>query len=225
MPLLGSVLVAAIFLGLAQKPKFTVSITIFALLASVYVTDVKSDDKNSNYSFLRYSFPSYRNWLPKQQPYLNGYKDIITWLTWPQNSYQTFCVVASSGKINQGIFDEIWQVFPTMVTPDFASRQIHLNQVDSSQGPPGPNIGDCDIALLGLPFQTHLPQMQQFNLQILHDDILSGTGIGTVFGRVPVKFRMSDDVSVLAFQRIHDVSPAIYSDLVYRYRLAKENVR
>ena len=146
---------------------------------------------------------------------------LTRWLLEPERAQKPFCVVASSAEINQGVFYELWQIVPELKKGGFDTRIIQLGQVDSQNGPPPVEIRKCEIALVGIPFQTHLQPGQQTTLQIVQEDLVAGTGIGAAFARSPREFVMDGNIKMLAYVRTREISDAEYSNLVERFLRAK----
>jgi hypothetical protein len=172
-------------------------------------------------NWIGFLFPKYTDWLPKQQRYAKGFDEIAKWLILPENKKHKFCVIASSAYINQSIFSEIWQVVPEVKKNSFDGRLVNLGQIDSQNGPPSDGIKQCDISLVGLPFQTHLKAGEQFSLQIVQEDIINGTGVGAAFGRVPKVFLMDENAKILAYSRTREITDREYADLVERFLKGK----
>jgi hypothetical protein len=174
---------------------------------------------DSNYSFA--AFSNYRAWLPQHQKYLEGYTALAKWLETREIKNKTFCLIASSDGINQGLFLELWQILPSVPKHAYDNRLIQLGQVDSVNGPPSSDIKQCKIFLVATPFQTHMRPNQQIGLKLIQEDMLHGTGIGAAADRSPLTFAMDGDVNVLAFQTFRDISDSEYADLVNRFLALK----
>ncbi len=161
-------------------------------------------------------FPGYNDWLPKQQAYLSGYKQVSAWLLQPENKNLKFCIVASSVQINQGIFSELWQLDPA-ARHAFDGRLVYLGEVDSRDGPPVEGLKLCDLALVGSPFQTHLRGGEQYSVQIVQEDLTNGSGVGAAFERDPMTFVMDEYTKIYAYKRARQIANDEYADLVKRY--------
>lgn len=162
------------------------------------------------------TFASYSEWLPRQQPHLAGYRAAAQWLLAPENANRKFCLVASSPTINQSLFLELWQVIPTLSRDTFRGRMVLLGEVDSRSGPPGPAVRECELLLVGVPFQFHLSG-QQRTIEIIQEDVVSGSGIGAAYARAFQSFQMDDGIDLRAYVRTRDVTDAEYAGLVKRF--------
>lgn len=160
---------------------------------------------------------SYNDWLPQQQPYKAGLVELARWLALPENENKKFCLIASSITINLSIFTELWQIDPSTAKHAYDQRLVQLGQVDSMNGPPSPIVKQCQIFLVGVPFQTHLRPNQQFTLEIIQQDVLNGTGIGTAVERTPKIFAMGKNVEIRAYQSLRAITDEEYADLVKRF--------
>lgn len=150
-----------------------------------------------------------------------GYEQIGHWLSSAENSGKTFCVIASSLEINQGIVPEVWQIDPALSESDFVGRLINLPEVDSRDGAPSKALNRCDLALVGDPLQSHLPPGNQDNVRLVQEELMNGDGIGAAFERTPTVFEMGGKVRVLAYRRARAISDAEYHALVSRFLLIK----
>lgn len=172
--------------------------------------------KSTGSNWIGVLFPKYIEWLPKQQPYKKGYDEIARWLLLPENEKKKFCVIASGDTINQDIFSELWQVIPN-VRKSFRDRVIPLSQVDSRDGPPPDTIKQCEISLVGVPFQSHLRADEQYTVKIVLEDLIDGTGIGSAYGQPPKVFLMDEHTRILAYERVRMVTDDEYSSLAKRF--------
>lgn len=168
------------------------------------------------------AFPGYDDWLPRRQPHAEGLAEISKWLASPDNAGRKFCLIASSATINQGVFDELWQILPD-VPRRYGQRMIYLGQVDSVDGPPAPGIRSCGIFLVGVPFQGHLPPGQQTTLEIVQKDMVDGTGIGAAVDQEPRVFPMDEGIEIRGYRTNREITQEEYADLVRRFRKAKDS--
>lgn len=171
--------------------------------------------------WVRLLYPSYADWLPKQQPHANGYREAARFLSAPENKDRKLCVIASSGSINQSIFAELWQLEPSFDKHASQQRVVHLSQVDTMDGPPGPNLRECGIALVGVPFLYHRTPKEQYTVQIVQQDLISGQGIGAAYQRAGAPIDMGDGIQLVPFRQARPVSADEYQDLVRRFLKAK----
>lgn len=216
MPLLGGGM-AAFSLALRRRngPLSAVALGLL-ILGGNALTTMGSRDQ------LQAILPGYASWLPKEQPFEAGYVNLVNWLNSPPNHSKRFCVVASSSQINQGVFDELWQIIPGLQKDSFSGRIIHLGEVDSRDGAPIEAVKSCEIALVGTPLQTHLDPGQQYSVQIVQEDLMGGTGIGAAFDRNAKVFEMDANTKMYAYLRNREVSEVEYADLVDRFRKKRQ---
>jgi putative flippase GtrA len=212
MPLLGSFL-AGLSLVLARRwglPAL-LAITLLLGLGSAFASRPLSE----TYGFSL--FAGHADVMPRQQENAAGLAELAQWLDSPGVAGRKFCLVASSGAINQGMFSELWQILPTVDRKAYAQRMLRLGQVDSMDGPPVTAVMECEIFLVGVPFQVHLPPDQQSTMGIIQQDMVAGTGIGQAVGREPRIFPMGPGVEVRAYLADRPVTRAEYDDLVRRF--------
>jgi hypothetical protein len=167
------------------------------------------------------TFADYLDWAPQYQKYSDGLSQVSQWLARPENERKKFCFIASSFWINPSIFGELWQIEPAVAKHAYDERMVFLGQVDSINGPPAPVIKQCQIFLVGVPFQSHLGAGQQLTVEIVQKDMVDGTGIGAAVDRSPKIFPMGDNIEVRAYQTTRDITEAEYADLVKRFLNAK----
>jgi len=211
MPLLGTCLAGlSILLARRVGPMAPICLTLLLVIGSTVTTLSKE-------KFEVTAFASYEDWMPQHQKSASGLIDLAHWLALTENENKKFCLLASSGTINQGMFNEIWQIEPSITKHAYDQRLIQLGQIDSVNGPPMLAIRQCEIFLVGVPFQTHMPPGQQSTLEIAQKDMISGTGIGAAVGPTPTVFPMGDNIEVRAYQRVRDITEEEYTDLVKRF--------
>lgn len=129
--------------------------------------------------------------------------------------------MASGGGINQSIFQEIWQLNPDLDRNALSSRIVIFPEVDSRDGPPSESIKRCDIALVGVPMQLHLVKGEQYNMEILQQDLIQGSGIGAAFDKAPTIFSMDKDIKIFVYNRRRKITDTEYQDLVERFLKVK----
>ncbi|CAI8967515.1 hypothetical protein [Pseudomonas sp. IT-P294] len=211
MPLLGTCLAGlSILLARSFGPMAPICLTLFLIIGSAVTTPSKE-------RFEVTAFASYKDWMPQHQESTGGLIDLAHWLALPENQNKTFCLLASSATINQALFNEIWQIEPSITKHAYDQRLIQLGQIDSVNGPPMLAIRQCEIFLVGVPFQTHMPPGQQSTLEVAQKDMISGTGIGAAVGQTPTVFPLGDNIEVRAYQRVRDITDEEYTDLVRRF--------
>jgi hypothetical protein len=101
------------------------------------------------------------------------------------------------------------------------TRIVALSQVDTMNGPPAPNLRECALALVAVPFQYHLARQEQYTMEIVQQDILSGTGIGAAYQRAGAPIEMGDGIQLIPFRQSRPVSADEYQNLVRRFLKAK----
>ncbi|MGJ7514103.1 hypothetical protein ACSFE6_07170 [Pseudomonas baetica] len=212
MPLLGTLLAGLVIL-LARRfgPVAPICLTLLLVIGSVVTTLSKQKE------FEVTPFAYYEDWMPQHQKYAGGFKEVSDWLALPDNVNKKFCLIASSATINQGVFNELWQIAPNVAKRSYDQRLIQLGQVDSVNGPPSPIIRQCEIFLVGVPFQTHMTTGQQSTLEIVQKDMITGTGIGAAVKATHETFPMGDGIEIRAYQTVRDITNGEYADLVKRF--------
>ena len=213
MPLFGSI-VAGSFLLLARRLGAWAAVVLALLIGLGGALSTRPWGDKAGPAL----FAGYDDWKPRQQRFADGFSEISRWLAAPGNQERRFCLIASSVAINQGIFRELWQILPNVPKYGYDQRMIHMGQVDSVDGPPLPGVKECEIFLVGVPFQSHLSPDQQTTLSIMQRDLLEGTGIGAAVDRQPRVFTMGDGIQVLGFRTHRGISDQEYDDLVKRFR-------
>ncbi len=163
------------------------------------------------------AFPTLNSWMPKQQAGRQGLALLGDWLVSPDIKLSRFCVLASSGMINQSIVSELWQIIPSLDKQELAHRIIWLGDVDSRDGPPSRALTQCEIVLVGTPPQTHLGVQKQYSVVVPWQDLISGGGIGAAYERLPNSFRLDDQTEVVPFRRVRPLEEREYQDLVRRF--------
>jgi hypothetical protein len=218
MPLVGSMIAA---FSITLRRAFGISIaTLFT--ASLILASAATTYLHPTSTWAAVLFPQYGDWLPKRQQDAQGFREIADWLGQSDNVKKKFCIIASSAVINQGVFSELWQLVPSIGENGYDARLIPLGQVDSVNGPPSDQIKQCEIMLVGVPFQAHLKPGEQYTLQIIQEDIIHGIGIGKSFQEVPKAFEMDSHTKIVAYQRTQAISENEYADLVRRFWRMKQ---
>lgn len=212
MPLFGASLAA---LSLTMYRSFGL-VAPAALSAVLIVGSATSTWKEQPPTWLTKSFPAFSEWLPKKQLHQKGYTEVVAWLLLPENRQKRFCLIASSASINQSVFKELWQLLPSLKKGAFDDRFVLLGSVDSKAGPPSKDIYQCQIALVGVPFQGGL-EGQQYTMQLVKEDLVGRTGIGGAFAPSPKEFNMDGGIKLLAFERTRGITAAEYANLVERF--------
>ncbi|SDC66638.1 hypothetical protein [Paraburkholderia lycopersici] len=162
--------------------------------------------------------PNYSAWAPASQYGLVGLEQAAEWAQSPAIRDKRLCLVASSGMLNQSIFTNVWQIDKRIHKGALEQQLAWLGDVDSRDGAPWRSFRDCEIALVGMPFQTHIAPDQQYTQQIIRDDLLSGTGVGANFEATPQRFELDQKNWIAVYRRKQPLTDAQYDDLVQRFK-------
>lgn len=153
-------------------------------------------------------------------------KRLGTWLAHRVAPGDRYCVLASSTTLNLSLSAGIWQLDPR--DPQLLwlkTKAIPLSEVDTMSGPRPRDIAQCSVVLIGEPLQTHLAAENQQAVIIPAKDILTGSGIGAAFKKLPDEFTLSRGVRVLAYARIRPITEAELLDLRRRFYESQGNRR
>lgn len=145
-------------------------------------------------------------------------KRLGTWLAHRVAPGDRYCVLASSAILNVSLSAGIWQLDPS--DPQLLSlktKALHLSEVDTMSGPPPREIAQCSVVLIGEPLQIHLAAENQQTVIIPAKDLLTASGIGAAFQKLPDEFTLSHGVRVLAYARIREIAEAELLDLRRRF--------
>ena len=74
---------------------------------------------------------------------------IVDWVVANVGADERYCVISSSGTFNITIVENFWQRVPTL--RDKMPLSVWLGEVDSRDGPPPPQVGDCNTSLVANP--------------------------------------------------------------------------
>jgi|GEM_PF-1231708 len=153
-------------------------------------------------------------------------KRLGTWLAHQVAPGDRYCVLASSAILNIDLSAGIWQLDPS--DPQLLSlktKALPLSEVDTMNGPPPREIAQCSIVLIGEPLQLHMAAENQQTVIIPAKDILTGSGIGAAFQKLPDEFTLSHGVRVLAYARIRPITEAELLDLRRRFYVTQGSRR
>jgi hypothetical protein len=135
-----------------------------------------------------------------------------------------YCVIASSYTINDAIVDELWQMeadgLPDVVRG--VKTNVGMRHVDTRDGPPGEDLKDCALMLVGDPVQTHLVPAYQQTVIVPASEMLAGTGIGSNYRRSGETFAFEKGVKLVVFERIRPLDDGDIAALQARWRAARE---
>ena len=161
--------------------------------------------------------PRYDSVRPAQMQHFTELRAIARFLSDTPVRDLRYCVVASSGSINQGIFGELWQILPRTSRAALEGRLVQLGQVDSVDGAPSPAMRQCQLFIVVQPFQRHLRPGEQLTLETLYDDLVNGTGIAAALEPAPVATLKGEGVEFRVFRAAREITDAEYEALVRRY--------
>ncbi len=145
---------------------------------------------------------------------------IVDWVVANVGPDERYCVISSSDIFNITIVQNFWQRVP-MLRKKMPSS-VALGEVDSRDGPPSQEVGDCNVALVADPVQIHLDDPEQNTVRLVADDLLDGYGIGAAFKRAGEPFQLKDDVKVIPFKRVRPIEDAEYKALREEFYKSKE---
>jgi hypothetical protein len=135
-----------------------------------------------------------------------------------------YCVLASSYTINDAIVDELWQMdangLPNVVGG--LRTNVGMRHVDTRDGPPGEDLEQCAIMLVGDPVQTHLVPAYQQTVIVPASEMLAGVGIGAKYRRSGEAFVLEKGVKLVVFERIRPLDDGDIAALQARWRAARE---
>jgi hypothetical protein len=97
-----------------------------------------------------------------------------------------------------------------------------MRHVDTRDGPPGEDLKDCALMLVGDPVQTHLVPAYQQTVIVPASEMLAGTGIGSNYRRSGETFVFEKGVKLVVFERIRPLDDGDIAALQARWRAARE---
>ena len=100
-----------------------------------------------------------------------------------------------------------------------------MSDVDTVEGPPSREIGDCAVMIVGDPVQTHLIPAYQQTVIVPSREMLSGEGLGAHYRRTGEVFRLENGVKAVVFERISPLDDADMDALGDRWRAARAGLR
>jgi hypothetical protein len=130
------------------------------------------------------------------------------------------CGFGSSYTFSGQLISELWQLRPER-GPSRRELGVTMPDVDTVDGPPGADLKDCAIIIVGEPIQTHLDPDYQQTVIVPSREMLTGRGIGAKFGRTGTVFRLENGVNAVVFERLAPLDDADIAALGARWRAAR----
>ena len=128
------------------------------------------------------------------------------------------CGLGSSYTFSGQLIAELWQLRPDKVPSKLG---VMMPDVDTVEGPPGAELKDCAIIIVGDPVQTHLDPNYQQTVIVPSREMLTGQGIGAKFRRTGEVFHLEKGVSAIVFERLAPLDDADIAALQGRWRAAR----
>ena len=130
------------------------------------------------------------------------------------------CGLGSSYTFSGQLIGELWQLRPErgLSGPKLG---VAMPDVDTVEGPPGADLKDCAIIIVGDPVQTHLDPDYQQTVIVPSREMLTGQGIGAKFRRTGEVFHLEKGVSAVVFERLAPLDDADIAALQARWRAAR----
>jgi hypothetical protein len=131
------------------------------------------------------------------------------------------CGLGSSYTFSGQLMGEMWQLRPErgLSAPKLGAV---MPDVDTVDGPPGPNLKDCAVIIVGDPIQTHLDPNYQQTVIVPSREMLTGQGMGAKFRRTGEVFHLENGVNAVVFERTAPLDDADIVALEGRWREARE---
>jgi len=130
------------------------------------------------------------------------------------------CGLGSSYTFSGQLIGELWQLRPER-GPGSAKLSVTMPDVDTVEGPPGADLKDCAIIIVGDPVQTHLDPDYQQTVIVPSREMLGGQGIGAKFRRTGEIFHLEKGVGAVVFERVAPLNDADIAALQGRWRAAR----
>jgi hypothetical protein len=128
---------------------------------------------------------------------------------------ETFTLLASSTDLHQSM---IGAAERSLQEP-FRAKHLNIptSDVDRVSGFPV-GLFRASLVVVPSPPQTHLRPGEQEVIAYPSHCLLTGTGIGRAFDRLPVEFRLQNGITVFAYRRVRPVDPADFAALCEHLR-------
>jgi hypothetical protein len=133
------------------------------------------------------------------------------------------CGLGSSYTFSGQLIGELWQLRPER-GPTAPKLGVVMPDVDTVDGPPGADLKDCAIIIVGDPIQTHLDPNYQQTVIAPSREMLTGQGIGVKFRRTGEIFHLENGVSAVVFERLALLDDADIAALQARWRAARDRL-
>jgi hypothetical protein len=130
------------------------------------------------------------------------------------------CGLGSSYTFSGQLIGELWQLRPER-GPGSAKLSVTMPDVDTVEGPPGADLKDCAIMIVGDPVQTHVDPDYQQTVIVPSREMLGGQGIGAKFRRTGEIFHLEKGVGAVVFERLAPLNDADIAALQGRWRAAR----
>jgi hypothetical protein len=153
---------------------------------------------------------------PLKRADLPEIRQMLAWLDAEAGSTgETFTLLASSTDLHQSM---IGAAERSLQEP-FRARQLQMptSDVDRVSGFPV-GLFRASLVLVPSPPQTHLRPGEQEVIAFPSHCLLTGTGIGRAFDRLPVGFHLQNGITVFAYRRVRPVDPADFAALCEHLR-------
>jgi hypothetical protein len=149
---------------------------------------------------------------------LDELKRLKDWVDGRARPDAKVCGLGSSYTFSGQLIAELWQLRPDKVPSKLG---VMMPDVDTVEGPPGAELKDCAIIIVGDPVQTHLDPNYQQTVIVPSREMLTGQGIGAKFRRTGEVFHLEKAVSAIVFQRLAPLDDADIAALQRRWRAAR----
>ena len=151
-----------------------------------------------------------------------------TWVDARARPDHKVCGLGSSYTFSGQLIGELWQLTadksPLFGDPKLRT-DVKMSDVDTVEGPPSREIGDCAVMIVGDPVQTHLIPAYQQTVIVPSREMLSGEGLGAHYRRTGEVFRLENGVKAVVFERISPLDDADIDALANRWRAATAGLR
>ena len=96
-----------------------------------------------------------------------------------------------------------------------------MPDVDTVDGPPGADLKECAVIIVGDPVQTHLDPDYQQTVIVPSREMLRGQGIGAKFRRAGEVFHLEKGVSAIVFERLAPLDDSDFAGLEARWQASR----
>jgi hypothetical protein len=134
------------------------------------------------------------------------------------------CGLGSSYTFSGQLIDELWQLKAErspLHLDKKARASVAMSDVDTVEGAPSADLGDCAFMIVGDPVQTHLIPAYQQTVIVPSREMLEGAGIGTHYARTGEVFHLEKGVSAVVFERKTPVTDQDIAALTGRWQAAR----